>query len=121
MSGTSTVRADLSVTETTHTIDAVVTLSTIEAKVTFPTPTVEPTTPTEDLPSEVIAEALTTGVTFLRPVDGEWAIEVTVTGETATVIAFVTVGDKQDADLAVAEYLDGLSRYWESMRQDDDT
>lgn len=72
-------------------------------------PPVEPTIAPAELPTEFIAETLSLDVNILRPVAGKWPIDIEGFG----VIGFATVGSREDAVLAAAEYIDGLIERWE--------
>jgi hypothetical protein len=79
-------------------------------------PGFEPTVAPEDLPSEVISEALSLNVNILRPINGKWPIDVEGYGR----IGFATVDTREEAALAVAIYLDGLMERWEDRHRADD-
>lgn len=79
-------------------------------------PGFEPTVAPEDLPSEVIAEALSLNVNILRPINGKWPIDVEGYGR----IGFATVDTREEAALAVAIYLDGLMERWEERHRADE-
>lgn len=70
----------------------------------------EPTTPIEDLPTEVIADVLDLGVNILRPIDGQWAIDVDRFG----VVAWAAVGPLAEVLLEAAIYIERLAEYKEA-------
>jgi hypothetical protein len=79
-------------------------------------PGFEPIVAPEDLPREVIAEALSLNVSILWPIDGKWPIDVEGYGR----IGFAAVDTREEAALAVAIYLDGLMERWEERHRADD-
>jgi hypothetical protein len=70
----------------------------------------EPAVTPQDLPTEVIAEALSLNLNILRPIDGKWPIDIEGFG----VIGFATVDTREDAALAAVVYIDGLMERWEA-------
>ena len=71
----------------------------------------------EDLPTEVITEALDVGITLLPPAaddpDGQWLVEVGVSGYHVP----LGVGELPDVLLAAAVWLEGLASRWQEKRR----
>ena len=72
----------------------------------------------EEMPTDVIAEALQAQITLLPPEpgneDGQWLGEVEVWGHTG----LVGVGQLSDSVLEIADWLENLARRWQQARSD---
>ena len=97
---------------------------TVRMTVTAPSPTISTvgsaeTVPLEDLPTEVISEAIEAGITLLPPdpddVDGQWVAEVDTGGYHVP----LGVGQLPDILLVAAEWLEGLAERVQERRKDE--
>ncbi len=70
----------------------------------------------DELPTEVIAEALAISINILRPVDGQWLIDVTAFGHAG----HTGVGDLSDGLLAASAWIEELALRWQSRLDGDE-
>ena len=70
----------------------------------------------DNLPTEVIAEALQIGITLLRPENGQWPIEVEGFG----VVGHIGVGELSEGLLDSMAWAEDLAIRWEKKLRGDD-
>jgi hypothetical protein len=98
--------------EVSHSVDVVITPETavVRAKA------FDPTISVEDLPTEVIAEALRVGINILRPIDGQWPIGVTG----YNIIGYAGIGNLGEGLLGSMAWIEELALRWEKKLQQGD-